>query len=116
MVECLGRLIEKRKLEERLKGLKPSSKCALFSNQQFVDDTIMGGEASVKEAKVMKEILDMYTRGSGQLINWEKSMIFFVNTPKVRQRKIARILGCGVRNLPSIYLGLPLGTKPPDSF
>ena len=27
-----------------------------------------------------------------------------------------RILGCGVGNLPSTYLGLPLGTKPPDSF
>ena len=64
----------------------------------------------------MKEILDMYTRGSGKLINWDKSSIFFVNTPDDRQRKIARILGCGVGKLPSTYLGLPLGSTPLDSF
>ena len=91
--ECLKILIEKRKQEGRLKGLKPSLKCAPFSHQEFVDDTIMGGEASVREAKVMKEILNLYTRGSGQFINWEKSVIFFVKTPKDQQRKIARIMG-----------------------
>ena len=64
----------------------------------------------------MKEILDLYTRGLGQLINWDKSLIFFINTPEDRQRKIVRILGCGVGKLPSTYLGLPLGTKPPNSF
>ena len=54
----------------------------------------MGGEASIKEEKVMKDILDMSIRGSGQLINWEKILVFFINTPKDRQRKIERILGC----------------------
>lgn len=64
----------------------------------------------------MKQILDMYIRGSGQLINWDKSSIFFVNTPEDKQRKIARILGCGVGKLPSTYLGLSFGSTPPDSF
>lgn len=64
----------------------------------------------------MKDILDMYTRWLGQLINWDKSSIFFVNTPKQRQTKIARILGCGMGKLPSTYLGLPLGSTPPNSF
>ena len=76
----------------------------------------MGGEASVKEAKAMKEILDMYTRGSRKLINWDKSLIFFINTLKERKRKIAKILGCGVGKLPSTYIGLSLGIKPPNSF
>ena len=52
-----------------MKWIKLSSRCDPFSHQQFLDDTIMGGEVSVKEAKVMKEILDMYTRGLRQLIN-----------------------------------------------
>jgi hypothetical protein len=76
----------------------------------------MGGEASVREARVWKEILNKYSRGSGQFINWDKSRIFFVNMPMDRKNKIAKILGCGVGNLPSIYLGLPLGSKPLDSF
>lgn len=115
LAECIGRLIKKTKMDGRIKGLKPSSKCDPFSHQQFVDDTIMGG-ASVKEEKAMKDILDMYTRGLVQLIIWDKSLIFFVNTHEVRQRKIAKILGCGVGMLPSTYLGLPLGSTPPDSF
>lgn len=64
----------------------------------------------------MKRLLDLYTRGIGQLINWEKSLLFFINTHVDRQRKITSILRCGVRNLPLSYLGLPLGTKLPDSF
>lgn len=32
------------------------------------------------------------------------------------QRKMADILGCAIGNLPSIYLGLPMGLKPPNSF
>ena len=64
----------------------------------------------------MKDILDMYIKGSKHLINLEKSSVFFINTLEVRQRKIVRILGCGVAKLPSSYLGLPMGTKPPDSF
>ena len=46
----------------------------------------------------------------------EKSSVFFINTPLERQRKIARILGCGIGTLPANYLGLPLGIKPPNSF
>ena len=84
MAECIGKLIEKNKKDGRIKGFKPSSKSAPFSHQQFVDDTIMGGEASVKEAKAMKDILDIYSRGSGQLINWDKSSVFFINTPEDR--------------------------------
>lgn len=70
----------------------------------------------MKEAKIMKEILETYSRGMGQLINWDKSSIFFINTLVARQRKMAKILGCGVGMLPSSYLGLPLGSTPLDSF
>lgn len=65
--ECIGRLIVHKKKEGCLKGIQPSSKGNPFTHQQFVDDTIMGGggEASVKEARIMKEILETYSRGTG---------------------------------------------------
>ncbi len=116
LAECIGRLMEKKKKEGRFKGFKPSSKCTPFMHQQFVDDTIMGGEASIREAKAMKETLNTYSSGSRQLINWDKSSIFFINTLKERQQRISRILGCQVGKLPSTYLGLPLGLTPSDSF
>ena len=46
-----------------------------------MDDIILGREAMVQEAKVLKRLLDIYTRGIGQAINWEKGLVFFVNTP-----------------------------------
>ena len=61
--------MEQKKKDGRIKYFKPSSKCTLFMHQQFFDDTIMGGEASVKEAKAMKDTLDTYSRGLGYLIN-----------------------------------------------
>ena len=64
----------------------------------------------------MKRILDIYSKGTGQTINWEKNHVFFFNTPDERQRKIACILGYGVGSLPFTYLGLPLGLNPIDSF
>ena len=64
LVECIGKLIGK-KIEGRIKGFKPSSKCTPFTHQQFVDDTIMGGEVSVKEAKAMKATLETYYKGMG---------------------------------------------------
>ena len=56
----------------------------------------------------MKEILNIYSRGSGQLINWDKSSLFFINTPEDKHNFFSRILGCGVGKCPSIYLGIPL--------
>ena len=76
----------------------------------------MGGESSVKEAKSIKNILNTYSRASGQLINWDKSSMFFFNTLSKREKKIAKILGCKDGFLPSTYLGLPLGFLPPNSF
>ena len=43
LAECFGRLIDCRKCEGRIRGILPSSNCAPFTHQQFVDDTIMGG-------------------------------------------------------------------------
>ena len=116
MVECLGRLIQKKIRDRCLVGLRPSSGPSTFTHQQFVDDTILGGEASIWEARTFKCILNSYTRGTSQAINLDKSSVFFLNTPLERQRKIARILGCGIGSLSATYLGLPLGTKPPESF
>lgn len=47
---------------------------------------------------------------SGLKINWRKSNIFPIN--EVTQIQVlANILRCGVRKLPTVYLGLSLGAK-----
>lgn len=68
------------------------------------------------EATSIKSSLNTYSSVTGQLINWEKSSIFFINTPEGRQQKISIILGCSIAILPSSYLGLHLYLQPPESF
>ena len=74
------------------------------------------GKSEVREARNVKHAINCYSAASGQLVNWSKSAVFFLNTPLPRQLKIAKILGCSIGALPSSYLGLPLGLKAPDSF
>ncbi|KAG5571307.1 hypothetical protein H5410_061073 [Solanum commersonii] len=43
-------------------------------------------------------------------VNWGKSSLFPINeVPQIQQ--LANILGCRVEHLPTIYLGMPLGSK-----
>jgi hypothetical protein len=43
----------------------------------FADDCIVFSEASQREAVRIQSILDTYHRGSGQLVNREKSAVLF---------------------------------------
>ena len=52
-------------------GLKPSSSPLVFTHQQFVDDMILGAEASVREARSVKGILNTYSKASRDLKKYE---------------------------------------------
>ena len=116
MANCLGRYIGDLVQRGIIKGLQPSSHPLICSHGQFVDDTIFMGKSEVKEARSLKQAINLYSSASGQLVNWSKSVVFFINTPIHMQNKIAKILGCSIGSLPSSYLGLPLGLKVPDAF
>lgn len=116
MTDCLGRYIGDLIQRGVIKGLQPSSHPLICSHGQFVDDTIFMGKFKVKEVRSLKQAIDLYSSASGQLINWNKSVVFFFNTPIPRKNKISKILGCSIGSFPSTYLGLPLGLKVPDSF
>ena len=97
-------------------GQKPSSKELISLHQQFLDDSIVMGEASVRNARNIKNALEDYGQASGQTINQNKSVIYFINVNDNRQNKIKRIIGCEIGTLPSSYLGLPLCMDPPEIF
>ena len=76
-----------------------------------MDDTALMGMATIREASNMRRVLDVYLVASGQLINEEKSSIFFFNTPPSIQQRITRILRFEIGSLPLIYRGIPISTS-----
>ena len=69
LAECLGRFIDVLVLRGDFVGLYPSSSALVCSHQQFVDDSIVMGEALVKNARILKRALEDYSLASSQLIN-----------------------------------------------
>lgn len=66
-------------------------------------DTILVGIAQEREAKILKKVLRDYEKALHQRINIQKITIIFLNTPKGKQRKIARIFSCMIDQLPTKY-------------
>ena len=112
MMEGLGRAIRVAKEEGRIQGLRLTQGGDTVTHQQFVDDTIVQGTPTVKEAKAFKQILSEFARAAGSEVSLTKSKIFFFNTDISIQRNISRILGFQRKSLPTKYLGVPLTDKP----
>eukprot|EP00253_Pinus_taeda_P006105 PITA_06105 len=107
MAEGLSRLLKSAVSSQFLKGISLHGR-APQTHQQFVDDTMLFGHPSVKEASAFNSLLSLFSEASGTSINAAKSQLFFFNTPPSTQRTIARILGFTISHLPSKYLGAPL--------
>lgn len=79
-----------------------------ISHLLFADDSIVFTEASQTGAKRLMEILHIYNRGSGQLVNREKSAVFFSkNCPDEMRSVVCDTLNIHKVVLAERYLGLP---------
>ena len=116
LAECLGRFVDDMVLKGDFLGLNPSSSTLVCSHQQFVDESIVMGEASMKNARNIKKALVDYGYAIVHIINWNKSVIYFMNVSVEIQLKIKNIIGCKIGSLPGSYLGLPLGLSPHNNF
>lgn len=111
-MEGLGCSIKHVKEGGNIKGIQLSETGQAMSHQQFVDDTILQGVSTVKEALSYKQILRDFAMAIGMEVNLSKSKIFFFNINITIQRNISRIMGFQREVLPSKYLGVPLTNKP----
>jgi hypothetical protein len=111
MMEGLSRTIKFAMKEGTIKGLRLYEECPTTTHQQFVDDTMLHGIPTVKEARAYKKILVDFGEASGTEINHSKSMIYFFNTNIGVQRNLSNIMGFERKTLPTKYLGVPLTDK-----
>jgi len=110
--EGLGRYFKKELQENKIKGLRLWGNNLPITHQQFVDDIMLFGEATLKEVRNIKRILDLFVEASGMEINKEKSCTFIFNTLDSIKAYLTRTLGFRQGELPTKYLGNQLDINP----
>ena len=101
------------------KGIRVGIHAPWISHLLFADDCIVFSEASRRGANRLQLILDTYHRGSGQLVNKDKSAVFFSKNCDVEvKQEVSTILQIHTEALAEKYLGLPtaLGRSTKEAF
>lgn len=111
-VEGLGRKIKKELRDKKIKGIKLWGNNLPITHQQFVHDVMLFGEASLKQVRNFKRVLEVFMKALGMEINKEKSCTFIFNSPNSIKAHLTRVLGFRQGNLPTKCLGIQLDLNP----
>jgi hypothetical protein len=101
------------------RGVRVGIHAPWVSHLLFADDCIIFSQASAAGSERLKEILDKYKRGSGQMINPSKSAIFFSSNCSAEMKHVTHLLmNINAEALAEKYLGLPtaLGRSTEEAF
>lgn len=110
--EGLSPFLNREESLTNLKGFKINKLCLSLTHLFFANDNLIFCRATEKECKVIKDVLGIYKKASGQTINLNKSM-FMAN----RNVKRSEVEGCerilGIKETKSLgnYLGMPSQNK-----
>ena len=90
------------------RGIRVSQRAPWISHLLFADDCLIFSQADRRNADRIAQILDIYNKGSGQLVNKHKSAVFFSDNcgPGVKQ-EVLQSLEITTEALGERYLGLP---------
>lgn len=89
-------------------GLKINRYCPTISHLFFADDSLLFFDATINDCKIISYILGKYSSTSGQVINFNKSvMMASKNISLGMAREISRFLNVKVAVSLGNYLGLP---------
>ncbi|KAH0751395.1 hypothetical protein KY285_004543 [Solanum tuberosum] len=112
-MEGLNSMIRVASQKKWLKGFKVGNQagedlqiCQLL----YADDTVIFCDAKAEQVCFIRIILVIFEAVSGLSVNWRKSSMFQVKEVANIQC-LANILSCKIENLPTTYLGMPLGNN-----
>lgn len=99
--EGLSAMIRRNEEAGILHGIKVATGAPVISHLLFADDCYLFFRATETEAEVMKRILQRYEAISGQVINFNKSLITFSpNTIQQTRQLICKTLGVNEAKVP----------------
>ncbi|PHT80461.1 hypothetical protein T459_18513 [Capsicum annuum] len=117
-MEGLNNMLNIAKEAGRIQGFevsKVAGNSVEITHLQYVDDTLIFCGVEEEQLMILRLILVYFEAISGLHINWNKSHLYPINVvPEMDY--LSRILGGVVGNLPSVYLGMPLGAKSRTQF
>ncbi|MCI84176.1 putative RNA-directed DNA polymerase, partial [Trifolium medium] len=67
------------------------------------------GVKSWANVRALRAVLVLFEAVSGLKVNFNKSMLTWVNVAESWLAEAATVLGCTVGKVPFLYLGLPIG-------
>ena len=105
--EGLSALLRKAEKDQKISGVSVCRGGPKISHLLFADDSLLFCRASSADCHHLMEVLEKYERASGQMINKEKTALFFSkNTPAQVRTTIQHLWGIqGTVNFEK-YLGL----------
>lgn len=86
--EALSWAIRSVRVNGLWKGIKIQNFDQRISHRLFADDTLLFGSASLKEDRVIDQVVRNYVSFSSQKVNKDTSKIFFLNTHSLIQDKL----------------------------
>ncbi|GMI83381.1 hypothetical protein HRI_002007400 [Hibiscus trionum] len=106
--EGLSSLLRLSSQNDSMLGIKIARGAPTISHLLFADDCLIFGDASATGATIIKQILLDYAAASGQLVNYDKSGVFFSsNVIDSNKADVQHILGVSLTTNLEKYLGLP---------
>lgn len=107
--EGLSAIVRRNEEAGLLHGCKIARGAPTISHLLFADDCYFFFKATKSEAGVMKRILARYESISGQMVNYNKSVVTFSpNTNEESKREVCAELGVVSSSAPGKYLGMPM--------
>lgn len=106
--EGLSALLYSAEQQGKLKEFKLGRSSPSVSHLFFADDSFIFCRADMNSVAMINNILDIYSRCSGQIINFEKSAIFFSKNTMEEEKFIICYSLNNIRMCERVmYLGLP---------
>lgn len=108
-MEVFPRLILANEASKHVHGIKMTRNSQPISHLLFVDDCLLFAKADLEECRNLLNIIEQFSKASGQLIYFNKSGLFFSKKVHPRhQRMMSRLLKIKKINIKDAYLGDPL--------
>jgi hypothetical protein len=92
-----------------LKGVRIARGAVPLTDCIYADDLLLFGEATIREAGLIKTAIQQFSSVSGQMVGPGKSSIWFSDkTPQQLCHDISLLFSVGLSNLENRYLGAPI--------